>query len=490
MVIILGFILIHLAVTNPLRSTTEKLDSLRDGRMTKERRVIRILEIKRLAELLDMFSEHLSGLYIQTNYLEGEAARKKDLEQLMQAVFNASLDGYVVWNKKNVEFVSPKILSLLDVGSEEVFSSSYERFGFSASHMREMYYKAVDSGSEREESTLVTSNRSFIPVELTYIPVDYHKSSCLLTYIRDLRVSKMTETELRLAKDKAEVATQAKSNFLAAMSHELKSPMNGILGLTRLLLGTELNKFQRDYLYSVEESARALLGIIDNILDYSQLESGRLLLDGNEFSLDKVLNDVVEFNQAQSTLRGIPIVINLDPKRASVYQGDSGKLHQVLNNLLGNALKFTEKGFISINVTEECLAANAYYVDGFVSNTKTDTPGEDAAKTEKTITEFKPSIKDPPRDGNMVVLHFSVRDTGVGLTPEARRNLFNAFSMGDVAANRKYGGTGMGLALSKSLVKMMGGKIWCESDLGVGSTFHFTAVVTPKDDKNLEEKIA
>ncbi|MDR2352504.1 MAG: hypothetical protein LBF22_04950 [Deltaproteobacteria bacterium] len=479
-VVIMGFILIHMAITKPLRFTTEKLDKLRAGKIIKDEPVIRIVEIKRLAALLDILSEHLSGLYIQTNYLEGEAARKNDLEELMKAVFNASLDGYVVWNKRAVEFVSPGTLNLLDLETVEEFTGSFERFGFSLSHLREMYYKSLDSGSEREESSLITKNSSFIPVELTYIPVEFRQNSCLLTYIRDLKQNKITETELRLAKDKAEVATQSKSNFLAAMSHELKSPMNGILGLTRLLLGTELTKFQRDYLYSVEESARALLGIIDNILDYSQLESGRLVMEGNEFSLEKILNDVVEFNQAQSTLRGIPIVVNLDPKRANLYLGDASKIYQVLNNLISNALKFTEKGFVSINVVEETLEASVSYVDDMLPKPEQVVFGDEESELDATNKEFQMILTDDLEEGKKVVLHFVVRDTGIGLSPEARRNLFNIFSIGDPSANRKHGGTGMGLALSKSMVKMMGGKIWCESGLGIGSAFHFTTVVTPK----------
>ncbi|MDR2200409.1 MAG: hypothetical protein LBR53_13365 [Deltaproteobacteria bacterium] len=476
--LVIDYFILHFFLTNPLRWATEKLHQLRAGGSVEDFPHIYIYEIAKLASLLDVFSEHLAGLYTQANFLEGEAARKKDLEHLMVAVFNASLDGYVVWNHKQVVFVSPGTLTLLGLSSVEEFSDSYENFGFSSSHLRDMLNITADSGREREECALITKNGSFISVELTYIPVNYHSTKCLLTYIRDLRQLTMREADLRIAKEQADAANKAKSNFLSAMSHELKSPMNGILGLTRLLLSTDITKLQKEYLYSLEESTRALLNIIDNILDFSYLENGRLPLDEKKFTLEKILNDVLEFNQAQSTLRGIPVSFNIDPSASSSYEGDSDKLFQIVNNLVSNALKFTEHGFINISVFEKNVEEARDAV--FDSDSQKTTGGaEESFSSSGSVINFSKTEGGAGGKTGMVMLHFTVKDTGIGISPDLKPNLFTAFSIGDPSPSRKHGGTGIGLALSKNLVNIMGGKIWCESEPGQGSVFHFTVLVAP-----------
>jgi len=248
----------------------------------------------------------------------------------------------------------------------------------------------------------------------------------------DITERKKLEADLKAARDIANEATKAKGDFLANMSHEIRTPMNAVIGLSDLCLRTDLSRKQHDYLSKIHGSAESLLGIINDILDFSKIEAGRLDIEEIEFEIDQVLENLATVAQVKTQEKGLEFLFKRDPSVPTVLIGDPLRLGQILINLTGNAVKFTDKGEILIDI------------------------------------ELKEKLDDE------VVLHFAVRDTGIGMTKEQQGKLFQSFSQADSSTTRKYGGTGLGLSISKQLVELMGGKIGVESEPGVGSTFTFT----------------
>ena len=292
------------------------------------------------------------------------------------------------------------------------------------------------------DAKAMTRSRTTIDIQVAVAPLLDDANQCIgsIAVARDVTQHKRSEEALRLAREAAEAASHAKSSFLARMSHEIRTPMNGVLGMTELLLETGLTSNQRKYAETVQRSGQNLLGIINDLLDFSKIEAGKLELENVDMDLRRTIEDVVDLLAERAHTKGLELACSIPADLVTSVKGDPLRLGQILTNLVGNAIKFTEQGSVVIRV----------------------------ASIEETAKK--------------VAMRFEVSDTGVGINPEAQSRIFDEFSQADGSTTRKHGGSGLGLAISKQLVEMMGGTIQVESALGAGSTFSFTAAFEKQED--------
>ncbi len=316
-------------------------------------------------------------------------------------------------------------------------------------------------GVELEE---LRKDGSIVPIEVncTLLADAEGRPVQLQGVSRDITQRKRAEAELAAAnqavieaRDQALEASKLKSEFLATMSHELRTPLNAIIGLSGLLLETHLDARQSDYAETVRRSSEILLTLINDILDLSKIEAGRLELEEQPFGLRECVETALDFVTPTAAAKGLSLTSHIAPDTPSYVVGDVTRLRQMLVNLLSNAVKFTEKG--SVAVTVELRSANSELRSGV----------DDPAHSQSAI-----------RNPQSVELHFAVTDTGIGMTPEQAARLFQPFTQADASISRRYGGTGLGLTITQRLAQMMGGRTWVESEAGRGSVFHFTVQLT------------
>jgi PAS domain S-box-containing protein len=296
------------------------------------------------------------------------------------------------------------------------------------------------------EETGVDSHGNVTQVMTTQVPLrdKNGRVTGLVGIGRDITHLKKVQEEMQKARESAEAASQAKSEFLANMSHEIRTPLNGVMGMTDLALDTDLTPEQREYLETVKMSGDSLLTVINDILDFSKIEAGKIDLEALDFNLRDSLESTLKTLAVRADEKGLELLCEVGPDVPEIVRGDASRLRQIVVNLVGNAIKFTDSGEIAVRVRAEA------------------------------------------REGPDCVCEFTVADTGVGIPEDKRELIFKPFSQADTSTTRKYGGTGLGLTISTRLVQMMGGKIWLESEVGRGSQFHFTVRLRAADAKEIK----
>jgi len=353
------------------------------------------------------------------------------LEQSSSSVMITDVEGLI-------EYVNPHFCRVTGYSAEEAMGRN-PRFLKSGKEppekYREMWETVLRGTSWSGEFLNRKKNGALFWEQANIAPVadEHGVITSLIAIKEDITERKRAEQELRSAKDAAEAANRAKSDFLANMSHEIRTPLNGVIGMTDLCLATSLEDQQRIYLTSVRESATNLLDIINDILDFSKIESGRIELESRPFLLRTAIGQSLRPLAARAAQKGVELLFNPSSETPDALIGDPGRLKQVIVNLVGNSVKFTEKGRILVSVSPAA------------------------------------------EDGDECLLSFTVQDTGIGIPRDQREKIFEPFEQGDISTTKTYGGTGLGLAISKELVELMGGSIEVSSEVGFGSTLTFSA---------------
>ncbi len=384
-----------------------------------------------------------------------EALRASEIRH--RTLYDSSRDAIMVLDPER-GFLSgnPASIQLFGCRDEEQFKSctpvdlspEHQPDGdLSLAKARQMIDIAMERGSHFFEWRHRRIDGSEFPATVLLARMELEGRKLLQATVRDITEEHRVARALRAAKEDAEAASRAKSTFLANMSHEIRTPMNAVIGMTELVLKTQLSATQRDYLVSVKDAGEALLTVINDILDFSKIEAGKMALEHTPFDLRESLGDTMKSLAIRAHQKGLELAFCCHPHVPRRVVGDYNRLRQIVTNLVGNAIKFTDQGEVVLEVERQSL------------------------------------------EGAEVVLHFTVTDSGAGIPVDKRAKIFDMFEQGDSALTRRHGGTGLGLAIATRLVSMMHGELWVESEVGKGSRFHFTVRLELADPAEAEDLV-
>ena len=375
-----------------------------------------------------------------------QAIELKSGEQRYRQIVETSFDAFVGFDSGfRVEHWNPQAERMFGCTQSEALGRALDDFivldrkdEHSGKSLRELPVAGV-TGEMQARIEVLARRRdgSEFLAEMAISSVQTGSKRLFAAFVQDVTERKQIEIERERAKEAAEAASRAKGEFLANMSHEIRTPLNGVIGMTELALQTELTREQREYLETVRFSAESLLSVINDVLDFSKIEAGRMELEQVDFELRECLETTLRTLALRADEKGLELLCEVHSDVPDLWRGDPNRLRQVIVNLVGNAIKFTHAGEVALRVSATGPEAGTY------------------------------------------TLHFEVTDTGIGIAPEKLESVFRAFSQADASTTREFGGTGLGLTISRRLVDMMGGRIWVKSEVGKGSTFHFTIELEP-----------
>jgi len=412
-----------------------------------------------------------------TERKHAEDARRLADERFRRLVNSSLIGVFVADLEGGILDANDAFLKLVGYARDDVQAGKLRWDELTPSEFRPLDEKAI--GLLREDGSCPPWEKEFlhqkghrVPVMIGVTMLPEEEGRCIC-FVLDITERKRFERELREAKDAADAANQAKSLFLANMSHEVRTPMNAVIGLTELVLKSPLAPQQSEYLKLVLESAESLLAIINDILDFSKIEAGKMQLAVEPFWLRDCIVDAIRPFSLRAHQKGIELAYDVHSDVADAVLGDPVRLRQVIVNLVSNALKFTERGEIVVKVDAEESSEHA-------------TMALPVGVPPSGGAERRPAEAGTPTNApNTLILHFAVRDTGIGIPAQKVKTIFEAFEQADSSTTRQYGGTGLGLAIAQRFVELMGGHIWVESTLGVGSTFHFTVQLQVADESQM-----
>lgn len=436
---------------SPLSELATQAEAI--GRAEEHLESVRVETGGEIGALAFSFNEMMKRLHDRETSLKKTLEDLREREARISSIVNTTVDGIITINEE-------RIIESFNQAAERIFGYKAEEvIGHNVSILMPEPDK---SKHDRHVQTYLKGGRpkvlgmsrevigrrkngSLFPIELSVSEADLGDRLIFTGILRDITERKKAEEELQKAKEAAESANQAKSDFLSGMSHEIRTPMNAIIGMGELMMETPLNDEQKRYVETLVHAGENLLSIINDILDISKIEAGYLELESTEFNLQELLDKTCDIMAIRAHNKGIGLACNVLPEVSVHLIGDPGRLRQVILNLLGNAIKFTDNGEVVLEVSKQS------------SDTGT--------------------------------LLFSIRDTGIGIPEEKVNKIFEKFTQADSSTTRKYGGTGLGLTISKRLVELMGGRIWVTSAVGAGSTFYFTASFQLQKEKPQTEPV-